>query len=604
MERPDRVISLLAAMASATFVACGAEPRAPAPACSGDEQCEGATWCTEHACVQNSAPIASFLAPSNAASNATVTLDGSQSADPDERDEVSAYRWTVAVSSAPCAAPIIESTTATATVRFACAGAFDVSLVVTDSKGAASAKTTRRVTVGASPAAQVSAGADQLAQHTCAGAPAKCHPEGTVKLAGSALGSTSGAVTYAWTVIPPSNRPLDATRRVTFLPGPNVADPTVALETDGTPISGDWGFELEIRDGTGSLGKDTMRLSVANRAPVVKVLAAASYPHTYDASAKLYRSSGTVSLQLSDPDGDPVTHKEEWRHTGDEGGQFGGQSTASAVSFAIAVTDPVSLADGAGLTRAIVVTGDDGNGGVTSSSAPILVGNNLPTLAAPTSATVGHTYSGTADRFSATASFGRWIDPDGDPLTTVPATDDPDCTSILQAGGGMLLSCSAAYTDIGSLARFAKVHTIEVHASDPWGTGTSKVSLNISNRPPTVAGSTMVATMACSSGTVTSVCCYGNYGSCVTYGNAYAGGTYAIPLSFSDPDGDPVQLSARETTQATPMVVTCTTAGCTAALAIPVVKACQNVPSYTVATQVSDGLALASGSTVISTSCH
>jgi len=168
----------------------------------------------------------------------------------------------------------------------------------------------------------------------------------------------------------------------------------------------------------------------------------------------------------------------------------------------------------------------------------------------------------------------------------------------------MLLSCSAAYTDIGSLARFAKVHTIEVHASDPWGTGTSKVSLNISNRPPTVAGSTMVATMACSSGTVTSVCCYGNYGSCVTYGNAYAGGTYAIPLSFSDPDGDPVQLSARETTQATPMVVTCTTAGCTAALAIPVVKACQNVPSYTVATQVSDGLALASGSTVISTSCH
>jgi hypothetical protein len=600
MMRPDRVTLALVSLALAT--ACGS-PRGPAAACSGDEQCGAAARCVSDTCVANSPPQASFSTQGDLVSNAVVTLDATASTDPDDQDEVTSFAWTVEAVGARCAPPVVADTTAIAKVRFGCAGSYAVHLVVKDTMGAESPEVTKNVGVAAGPSSLVNAGADQTVLHGCSGSPLRCGLVTAVKLAGAVSAAPAGAVTYQWTAVPPANRPLDATRRVRFSPSANVLDPAVEVETDGTPISGDWVFRLEVRDGISALGSADMRLSVGNRPPVVDLAAQHDYPHHYDPATRTYSSAGTVSAQVSDPDGDPVARKVEWRHTGDGGGQFDGVDGGTAVSFRIAVTDAPSLA-GSGLERAVSVAADDGNGGATTGSVPVLVGNRPPALAGTTRASASHTFTAATETFSSVAAVGTWVDPDGDPLTGVPATGDPECASALEADGTARVTCAATRAGLDSLAQFVGLRTFDVHARDPWDVGTGTAALTIGDRPPFVSSVTLRPTMSCVR-EFAGLCCEPLYSQCLQYGDEHQGGSFSLPLGVTDPDGDPLQVWAQLVDEQLPLSVTCVRGACAASLYVPPVQTCASAPaSHTVAIQVSDGVTLANGAVAVSPGCR
>jgi hypothetical protein len=601
MSCPDRVVLALIALTALSSAACGVSPRAPAVACSADEQCGADGWCVDHACIGNSPPKVVLDVPEDLASGVLFTLDASGTTDPDAGDHVVSYDWTVDVVSAPCDAPKIESKLSKAVVRFGCPGTYAIHVAATDTKGGASAPLTREVTVAAAGSGVVSAGPDRSVEHTCSASPRSCQLQASVKLAGAVSSGSTGSLTYAWTVAPPPDRPLDGTRSVRFTPGANVLDPTVDISTNGSPISGDWVLHLEVREGTRLVGVDDLRLSVGDRPPVVTVEVAPSpFSHTFDAATSTYRAKGAIGLQITDPDGDEVTHRVEWRHTGDGGGLFGGVEAGDSITFDIAVTAPSWLIGD--VRRSIAITADDGNGGVTTTEAAVVVGDQPPQFTAGTNARVGHRFDATTQTFSTLAPtrVGSWTDPDGDPLTGVPTTDDPGCSVALAPDRSLSATCAAPYTALDSLARFAGKRDFTVSASDPWTTGTGAASLTITNRAPVASSLSYSAAMIC--GGDSAVCCQSLYYSCEVIGTRYPGGTFSIPLGLSDPDGDPLQVSATEPSSS--LTVTCPATGCVARMTIPAVTACSTPVPRTITTQVSDGLVMVNGAVSVATTCR
>jgi hypothetical protein len=598
------VVALLVPAALA-LPGCGNHPGAAALGCQSDEQCPSDARCTGQGCIANSPPLAAFAVDGDLRANALVELDGSASRDPDEDDSIVSYLWSLESDGAACSPPVIASDEPTVLVRFGCAGRYRASLVVLDAKRRESAPASRLLDIGAGAgAATVDAGPDLSVAHACSGSPLACRPTSAVRL--GATTSAGAGATFRWSVQPPAERPLDARRRVRFVPDASAQSPVVELETDGTAISGDWLFRVEVHDGLGLVGADVVRLSIGNRAPVIRGGPAPSYDHAYSAETRLFSASGTFPLEAVDEDGDPILRQLAFHHSGDGGAAFQGEDLGIAVRFLAVVprtvpADALYLAGAPGLQRAVAFTATDVNGASASATFPLLVGNRAPELVGLPAGSPPHTFDGATRRYLADAPLGTWRDPDGDPLA-LEAAADGECTSAtLDAAGRAWLHCARPFTALGSLAGFLVDRSASVKVSDPWATATRVVAFRIANRAPLASDSSFAPAIECRPrGGSAYVCPSTGSGSERT--NLFPAATVYPAPAAHDPDGDPVDLRP----SANGLGGLCLPgAPCTISALLPRSESCDARPPRTdVPYLATDGVASTTARVQISPSCR
>jgi hypothetical protein len=551
---------------SLVFVACallaggGCTPGGGEPSCATDSDCPWNARCVASACVANAAPVPVLVVPTGQLETGVLhSFDASGSHDPD--DEVASWAWSVRSVDAPCPPPVLAASEPIAQARFACAGRYAIDVTVTDQLGVTSTTTVEVEVIPYSGAPLVASGPDLAIEHECSTLPTRCAPAGAVTLEAVTPGFADGSVAIEWTVEPPPNRPLDASRRVTFTPSRFVRAPSVLIETDGQAISGDWIFHLRVSDAAGVIGTASTRVSVKNRPPVVaKTLPAPD--HAFDGAR--FTASGEIPFTITDPDGDQLVGPfVEWRHAGDgAGGAFAGEllDDPQRVTFSISVPyakpeDALHLIGGVGLERTIAFTVSDVNGATTAETWPITVRNRAPALvSAPASVHRDHWYDAATATYRAEVPLSSWRDPDGDPLFQTPTADtgSPRCGAITipfdaaepSAARIAVASCGAPFLGTPAAGQLTGTHTIKQVIQDPWTAATdpSTVSVTIGNRAPIVtpAGDHVVAGQCAP----TSTCCEAWKSTCLTYGSDAAAVVSVVPTRWEDPDGDPLEISA------------------------------------------------------------
>ncbi len=611
MPGPSRNAWIAWVAGCAVALACSGAS-SPVQSCTTSAQCPANARCISSACVANAAPSAAVaLPPAPIETNVLLSFDASASADPDAAagDSVASFAWAFrALSGQACAVPAVASTGPMANVRFGCPGRYAIDVTATDDMGAA-ATATREFDVTAHAGSLVTVGDDVATDHACTSEP-RCAPVDPVTLSAGAPGTTPGQVSFAWTVVPPPDRPLTATRRVSFLPSATIAAPSVLIETDGDAISGDWIFRVEATDSAGSLGTQDVRVVVKNRLPVLTKLPSAVPAHTFDGSK--FAAAGEVGFTVSDPDGDPLAASPEWRHTGDGASAFTGTllSNPPRVSFAIEVpysvrSDALKLIGGAGLERTILLDVSDGNGGKASASWSIVVGNNPPVLGGtPAPFSIDHGFDAGAQTYVADVPLSTWSDPDGDPLFQAGGTGDLLCPDLAVVGGTAHALCRMPFTGILAVANFIGSHTVVQAVQDPWApaAATSTATFTLLNRAPRITSTaTYVAGDGLCSGTTT--CCQLVDTLCESYWWNARGVEY-VPARWDDPDGDPVSVTAGAAAPYTPRPLVCTSPSCWLAIDIAQTNVCNSSPVVSLPMTVSDGLALALGALPIEVTCY
>ncbi|ABS28538.1 hypothetical protein [Anaeromyxobacter sp. Fw109-5] len=590
-HRPARLGALTASLAAAAL-ACSTD--APAPiACDSSASCPPASRCLQRACTADAPPLATIAALGTVEANAIAVLDGSRSTDPDAPgDAVVSYEWSARSVDAPCDPPAIAGTTATTQVRFACPGRYEVTLVVVDELSVRSEPVTQLVEVAprAGPPL-VTAGADVGVNHRCAGDPLLCRAVTALgdAIALSGVSAVEGCA-FRWTVHPPEGRPLDAARRVTFDPGPDVAAPVVRIETDGTAISGDWVFRVEARDGVGVVGAAEMRVSVANSAPVVTERMPA-FHHSLSQSSSRFLVDDAITVAVSDPDGDPIEARSvTGHHVGDGGATFDVEDFGDRVAVRVELpysqpSDALYLIGGEGLERAVRFAVRDVNGAETSETWPVHVGNRPPELVGEwTSTSVHHTYS--AGAYRAAAALSTWVDPDGDPLVQAEPTSDAACaTFTLDATGRVRLECSLSSPLAAAAQNFVGPHDVHQRVRDPWVEGGASVSrVEILNRPPVLSLSTIILAADC---VETAECCDAE---CISGKLDVSAVSGEVTSFVTDPDGDPVQLTVYPGS-----TTVCLPSSCRIPVSFSADLTCAPSKNRTYSVSVTDGVGVATG---------
>ncbi|BDG03335.1 PKD domain-containing protein [Anaeromyxobacter oryzae] len=601
-------------MVAAVLAVAGCSGLGPtATSCTTDDACGASGRCLARTCVADGSPVASIAVPLAITTNRLVLFDGGASADPDPNDAIRSYAWTFAPDAAPCAPPVVADTGPVARVRFACAGRYSVSLVVRDEKGVASPPAVEAFDVGVSTdAPMLTAGADLALGHSCSDG--RCTPAGDVALAATTTGAFLGPVTYHWTVEPPPDRALGPTRRLAFSPSADVPNPSVALESDDAALSGDWVFRVEARDAAGVIGTAVTRVSVTNRPPVVTADKLAPVPHVFDAASSRLTASGRVgSVTVTDPDGDPIPVRVvSWVHANDGGGVFEGEDLGSEVTFRVAVdyaspADAGFLIDGPALERAVRIAATDVNGGETVETRAVEISNRPPVLAdpAPVQVQVDHSFDAAQGQYRATATLGRWSDPDGDPIWQADPTGDADCSALsLLVDGTSVAICSRAYAGVPAVHLFAGDHVVRSSVRDPWAIAAERpdVIVQIHDRAPVVTNTSGTAPVACTPDEV--LCCReAPNGSCLVSPTATTATAFTFAPAVSDPDGDPVEV--RFPLGVTPASVVCVAGACPAATAeLAAMSTCgTEKPTATISFVASDGASSASGTHTETGSC-
>jgi len=597
-----RTPALLVALA---LLAC-TPARAP-QTCGSDAGCPAGDRCRASLCVVNAPPVARLYAPGSPVTFALVAVSGADSFDPDPEDAVVAHHWTVRSAGAACEPPVVAGTTASASVRFGCEGAYEVELVVEDGLGARSAPTVVAIDVapdGGAPA--VTAGADVSTGHACSGSPLRCRPDtagGTVALAST--GPVGAGITYVWSVQPPPGRDLGPGRRVIFTPGNGDPDPTVRIEADGLGISGDWVFRVEARDAAGAVGAATQRVSVGNRPPVLTSTTAPA-PHAYDAAAKAYRASGEIFLGVTDPDGDPLQPRAlSFHHVGDgPSDTFSGTDDGDRVSYAIVVPDDGAesagrLIGGPGLSRSVQLQVADVNDAQVSQTWDVLVANREPVLAAPVApVSVNHTYESGAYR--AQAALSTWLDPDGDPLA-LDGGPVPPCGLSL-ANGAVMADCAVDFGGTPDAGAVGGTRAMPHAVRDPWSASpVVNVSLTVLDRAPTFIRAGFTARGACG---LSGGCCASDPDTeaCLDWEQTWAGGSVSSDL-VADADGDPLSVTlAGQNVTLTPAAATCVPGACTFTFQPAAQVAC-GITGVHVQATVSDGATGATSTLTVGRGC-
>jgi hypothetical protein len=567
-------------------LACAKAARAPS-GCTKEDECGTGSFCIQKTCVVDAKPVAAFTGPTSPTALDLLTFDGSASSDPDAEgghDAVASYAWTFAAVAAACDAPVVAGNGPSAAVRFACPGSYDATLVVTDRKGLESDPFTQRLEVaGNAGPPPVTAGADLVRPHAClAPAPGAADPrvrctvrtedgstDEDLPLSASSTARAVGEVRFHWSVTPPPGLTLSANRTATFSPSPDVAAPSVHLEVVDGAISGDWVFRVEARDDAGLIGTAATRLSVTNRPPEIAVASTQLLPHRFDAAASQFTAAGTLGgVAVTDPDGDPVASRTvRFTHTGDGEGTFEGSDLGASIQLRISVpyrsaADAQHLIGGAELQRAVAIEVQDVNGATARKSVEVLVANTPPILDGPAGATVSVPHRYASGTYSAHATLGHWTDPDGDPLTVVAGPVDPDCWSLALSAGSASVQCTRAFQGTLPTGYFG-AHTVDYVTADPWERASAgeRLTVRILNQPPTLPLMTGPAsTLACDPTEDASACCEwgGPKGTiCVVYPMTTPAVSYAFTPEYSDPDGDPVLVTAPGSAQSVVCNGTC-----------------------------------------------
>lgn len=542
------------------LAAAGCSQKLQASGCRSDAQCPANARCQSGVCAADGPPVAALRPVGTVEAYALVQLDGTASRDPD--DAIAEHAWTIRAVDAPCAPPEIAGNVPLASVRFGCAGRFEVSLAVRDGLGVESEPAAQEVhVVPAAGAPIVAASPDAATEHFCRGSPLRCRTEHAVQVAASA----PAGLALRWTVQPPAERPLDATRRVRFVPDAASPQPLVEIETDGTAISGDWIFRVEALDAYGVVGSAVTRVSVRNRLPVVTFEPAAPFPHVFDAARSVFTSEGALHWSVVDPDGDPVQLTAVWRHVGDgDEGTFDGDFSGTMATFAVAVpyaepADALHLRGGDGLSRRIEILALDANRALGRGAGEVEIGNRPPVWTGGSfDQVVPHRFDRVRSRYVATARAGSFADPDGDPL--VDSTGPGLCGTILVDGHDATVECSVPFEGVPAVERLAGVRTFTVPARDPWDAATSVPvrTVEILNSPPTLSAAPSLATVPGSvrlEGSVFSAC---------PIRFDVSGSTFDVAPDVSDPDGDPILVTVRQTAggSASPDGAVCSEPGC------------------------------------------
>ncbi|HEX9051364.1 MAG TPA: PKD domain-containing protein [Anaeromyxobacter sp.] len=610
MRGPSRS-GILALVAWSVAGAVGCAPSAEVRGCATSAGCPLDARCVSSACVANAPPSVAIALPASPQANALLSFDASASADPDPGDAIVSFSWTFrALSGEPCAPPAVAGTGPVVPVRFGCPGRYAVDVTATDRMGA-SATATRELDVAPLDGpALVTVGGDVAVDHVCTPTP-WCTTVAPAALQAATPGLPADQVTFAWTVVPPADRPLSSSRRVSFSPSAAAASPQVAIETDGEAISGDWVFQVEARDAAGVIGTAATRVSVLNRPPVV-TKTIPSPDHAFD-GAQL-TASGEVAYTVTDPDGDPLRDPAvEWRHSGDGGSTFSGVllSAPARATFAIAVAyaapaDAEHLIGGAGLERTILFGVSDANGGTTAESWPIVVRNRPPALvSAPAALTVDHRYDPVGLAYVADAPLSTWADPDGDPLWQVPGSDtgDPECPQLDLVAGVAHARCRLPFTGTPAAGNLAGLHSVSQTVQDPWvaAASTSTVSFSIGNRAPAIT-STAVHVVAEACGPPLT-CCSMSGLECIEFSAMASAGSSVVPSRWADPDGDPLDVHVGAEGTITPVQpLVCTPSTCALQLGLAEYKAC-GLFTTALPVTITDGLDSASGTLPVERGC-
>ncbi len=189
---------------------------------------------------------------------------------------------------------------------------------------------------------------------------------------------------------------------------------------------------------------------VSNSAPVN------SMPPTVSGTATVGNALSTSNGTWSDADGDGRTYSYQWYRADDNSG-----TNLSAIGGATNASYTLTTADARKYLR-VVVTANDGNGGITAAnSAYTQVTNSAPVN------TVAPAVSGTAVVGNAlSTTTGTWTDADGDGLTYTYQwyrADDNGGTNLAAIGG----ATNASYTlTVGDASKYVRV---VVTASDGQG---------------------------------------------------------------------------------------------------------------------------------------
>lgn len=606
MSRTERVVA--AALFIASGLAACASPASPSiAACQSNEGCPAGARCIASACVENSAPTARFTVNGALQAGAEVALDATSSSDPDEGDSIVEYAWTVTKTAAECDAPTVASKTQQVTVVFVCAGTYEVSLSVTDEMQAGSAPSKTPVVVtGRTGPVLVEAGPAQTVEHTCGGTPLECRPASAIQL--SATLPNPSFQNVRWTVVPPPGREVGngSGRTVTFLPGPNVRDPTVEVKTDGVAISGDWSFRVEVVNGDSVLDSAVTRVSINNRAPTIGGgPPAAGFNHQFVVTNQSYSAAGSFPVQIVDPDGDAVTTRLTYQHTGDGEATFSAwplpaEGTPSQIGFDVgALRSAELIADG--IQRTVVVLTTDVNGGTGSATFPVVIENRPPVRALAAETLAFHSFDAQSYLYTSTPRIGRWTDPDGDPVSYEVTTESTDCPEYATDAQGTLRLLCAAGAPLSAFVRSGRTATVDV--GDPWATvRVADIAFGIGNRRPIVVPTVYQPAVSCVSGGGS------GHGSCsvgpsYTPPNSFSAISSLAPTGVSDPDGDPLEL--QPAADAVLTICPPQTASCSLRLAIPVQYACSpEPPTQTISVVATDGVASTSATLTVDPHCR
>jgi peptidoglycan/xylan/chitin deacetylase (PgdA/CDA1 family)/PKD repeat protein len=320
--------------------------------------------------VSNSAPVANAGPAQTVSVGATVTLDGSNSSDPD--GDTITYAWTFTSKPIGSTAILNNYTTMHPTFTADKAGSYVVQLLVTDSHGAAS--TPASVTISTQNSAPVAN----------AGSPQTVNLGATVTLNGSGSSDPDGdSITYAWSF---TSRPTGSTAA---LSNATTMHPTFTADKAGSYV-----VQLLVTDSHGAASTPaSVTISTNNSAPVAN----AGSPQTVSVGA-------TVTLNgsgSSDPDGDTVTYA--WSFTSRPTGRTAALSNSTIVN-------PTFTADKAGSYVVQLIVTDSHGAASTPASVTISTGNSAPVANAgpPQTVSVGATV---------TLNGSGSSDPDGDTIT-------------------------------------------------------------------------------------------------------------------------------------------------------------------------------------------
>jgi hypothetical protein len=506
--------------------------------------------------------VADFTVPAHPTTQRELAL-ASTSHDPDPGDGIVSWEWTVTRVGAACDPELTGADSATPTVIFWCPGTYRIGLAVTDSTGEESAPVDRTIEVAPTTSAPelVIAGAS-LVHHRCSGDPLRCTLESPLALAVQAHPVNGGAVTCRWTVVPPDAGRAGAS--VAF--APSDASPTAALQLGvaGTGITGAWTVQVRVRDSEGNLAVASHAVEVGNRPPVLRAasgsgLTEIALDHTVGdcptGTGRCYQASGADAFVAEDPDGDPLgAVLIAADATGSGSGSVaevgvGGRAGAFRFSTPLGNAAGFRAADGASGFH-VKGTVTDVHGAAGSLTLTARIGNRPPVATwGPATVSTPHTYSASAKAYQAGAAVAAFTDPDGDPIVEAASTGDAVCSGFTASGGvvstACLLAFSSASSQVPPLGTFVAPHAVTARVTDGWASASSKSVVAIENRPPAVpAYSGPGEGCACVCNRWASHAEPGSPPDCLGGALTAGGPVTGYPVVASDPDGDPLDLTA------------------------------------------------------------